>query len=254
MCLPQDGLNISHLVDRKIQSLLNKCRVAEDKETKPTVNAHQKAQCDQEASGVDTLKHCRSAADLLASPKYDKHYRSMFKGLMGRFHRGQAFGGTAYGRMNYGYESAEQSEGYSVGAVEEYTLQDLGGIDHISWQDDETGPAEPDFLWFGITERMQESTCLFYYQFKAKPLKKTPIARVQDCRPNGWWTAEDRETVKEREPADYAVWRAANAIMDIRLMKMKMEIQARLDAGETEETMPYVQRGCFGESFGSDEN
>ena len=58
--------------------------------------------------------------------------------------------------------------------------------------------------------------------------------------------------MKAREPADYAVWRAANAIMDVRLLRMKMEIQARLDAGETEESMPYVERGCFNESFGSD--
>jgi len=260
VCSPRDGLNVSHLVDRKIQALLEKCRKADEADAtsvnyiaQPTVNKYQRIQCKNEVEGIDTLKHCRSAAHLLASPKYNKHYRSMFQGLMGRFHRGQHFGGTAYGRMNYGYSPAEESEGYSVQAVEEYTLEDLGGLDvTISGAGDGVGPPEPDFIWFGITERMQESMCLFYFQFKAKPLKKTPDARVQDCRPNSWWNEEDRNTVKEREPADYAVWRAANAIMDVRLTKMKMEIHDRIIAGETEETMPYVQRGCYNETFGSD--
>ena len=48
-------------------------------------------------------------------------------------------------------------------AVEEYTLEDLGGLDHeISGAGDGEGPPEPDFIWFRITERMKESICLFY--------------------------------------------------------------------------------------------
>jgi len=144
--------------------------------------------------------------------------------------------------MGYGFERAEESKGYSVEKVEEYTLQDLGGLDATisSAKDGVSGPPEPDFLWFGITERMKESTTLFYYSFKAAPLPRTPIHRVQECRPNSWWTSEDREIVREREPADYAVWRAANAIMDVRMEKMKMEIQALLDKGETKESLYYV--------------
>lgn len=38
--------------------------------------------------------------------------------------------------------------------------------------------------------------------------------------------------MKEREPADYAVWRAANAIMDVRMEKLKMEV--------TKESLFYV--------------
>ena len=72
----------------------------------PKLNQLLQKQYSEELNGVDTLTHCQSATHLLASPKYDKNYRSMFKGLMGRFHRGQHFGGTAYGRMNYGYEQA----------------------------------------------------------------------------------------------------------------------------------------------------
>jgi hypothetical protein len=81
---------------------------------------------------------------------------------------------------------------------------------------------------------------LFYYQFRVKPLPRTPDNRVQECRPNSWWTNENREVVKEREPADYAVWRGANAIMDVRIEKMKMEIRSLLRAGETRESLNYV--------------
>mmetsp|Transcript_296 Transcript_296/g.631 ORF Transcript_296/g.631 Transcript_296/m.631 type:complete len:665 (+) Transcript_296:71-2065(+) len=247
VCTPRDGLNVSALVDRKISNLMEKCRKADEMERrgeKVTLNNALRYQCRREKNGVDTREYCRSAGHLLASKEYDKHYRSMFKGLMGRFHRGQEFtNSTAYGRMGYGFERAENSHGYSVENVEEYTLQDLGGLDTktISGAGDGVGhPPEPDFIWFGITERMKESTTLFYYYFKAKPLAKTPDNRVQPCRPTSWWSKEDREEVRRREPADYAVWRAANAIMDVRMEKMRVEIQAALDAGETKESLYYV--------------
>ena len=243
-CSPSEGMNISALVDRKVSDLLEKCHQSEIGKLPANRKMYpqQVTQCENEKNGIDTLKHCRSAKDLLASDQYEKHYRSMFKALMGRFHRGQEFNqNTAYGRMGYGFESAEKSIGYSVEAVEEYTLQDLGGLDlTISGAGDGVGPPEPDFIWFGITERMKESVVLFYYYFKSKPLPKTPIHRIQDCRPTAWWTAEDREEVKRREPADYAVWRAANAILDVRMIKMKNEIQLLLDGGETKESLFYV--------------
>jgi hypothetical protein len=56
----------------------------------------QRKTCRDEESGIDTLAHCRSADHLLASPQYDRHYRSMFKALMGRFHRGQEFTNGEY--------------------------------------------------------------------------------------------------------------------------------------------------------------
>ena len=65
---------------------------------------------------------------------------------------------TAYKGMGYGFDRAEDSPGYSVEKVEEYTLEDLGGLDTtISGAGDGVGPPEPDFVWFGITERMKVS-------------------------------------------------------------------------------------------------
>ena len=243
-CSPQDGLNISAMVDRKIEDLMEKCKTKPDK-----INEQQRKQCAGVRKGIDPWPQCRSAADLLKDKQYDRHYRSMFKGLMGRFHRGQEFNNnTSYGRMGYGFESAENSHGYSVEAVEEYTLEDLGGLDLSISGAGKGGPPEPDFIWFGITERMKESTALFHYYFKAAPAK-TPIHRIQDCRPTSWWTEEDRKIVKDREPADYAVWRAANAILDVRMEKMKMEIQSLLSSGETKESLYWVDWKTL-ETFG----
>ena len=242
ICTPQQGLNVSALIDGKVERMLEKCdEEAKEKNNKNNIIVSRQQQCDQERQGVDTLQHCRSPSNLLNHPQYDKHYRSMFKGVMGRFHRGQHFGGTAYGRMGYGYERAELSDGYSVEAVEEYTLQDLGGLDlTISGAGDGVGTPEPDFLWFGITERMKESVVLYYYTFRLKPFPRVPKARIQDCRPTSWWTEQDKAIVREREPADFALWRAANAIMDVRMEKLKMEVRAKLEAGETKESLFYV--------------
>jgi len=88
VCSPKDGLNISALVDRKIHDLLVRCKEEDAilanggtpvKKLYPT----QRQQCRMEEQGIDTLVHCRSGDHLLASPEYDKHYRSMFKGECG---------------------------------------------------------------------------------------------------------------------------------------------------------------------------
>lgn len=55
-----------------------------------------------------------------------------------------------------------------------------------------------------------------------------------------WWTEQDKAIVKEREPADFALWRAANAIMDVRMEKLKMEVKAKLDVGASKEDLFYV--------------
>ncbi|KAL7512048.1 hypothetical protein ACHAXN_009496 [Cyclotella atomus] len=238
ICTPEEGLNISALIDVKIEGILQKCQ-EEKQHPEKQIKARQ-SQCALQKSGVDTLEQCRSPSHLLNHVQYQKHYRSMFHGVMGRYHRQQPFGGTAYGRMGYGYTPVELTKGYSMQAVEEYTLKDLGGLDLTISGEGEGGRPEPDFLWFGITERMVESVVLFYYTFRVRPVKKVPKARVQDCRPTSWWTEQDKAIVKEREPADYALWRAANAIMDVRMEKLKMEVKAKLNAGETKESLLYV--------------
>ncbi|KAK1748420.1 hypothetical protein QTG54_000359 [Skeletonema marinoi] len=234
VCSPKDGLNVSALVDVKTQTLIDKCQSGQksmvSKKNSAKIMLMELIYSSTAALHLIYLRIINTTSTIV-----------MFKGLMGRYHRGQEFGGTAYVGMSFGYERAEESKGYSVENVEEYTLQDLGGLDLTISGAGEGGPPEPDFIWFGITERMKESTILFYYYFKAKPLKKIPQHRIQDCHPQNLWGGQQTQrNCKQKEPADYAVWRAANAILDVRMAKMKMEIQAQLDAGVSKEAMYYV--------------
>ena len=134
------------------------------------------------------------------------------------------------------------NSGYTPGEVEGYTLIDLGGLDpgnityesdtirHVDRQQVRDGEiAEPDFLWFGITERMHESVCLFSYTLGVTMPKQAPRARIMTCPTTSWWTEAHRDEVRRREPYDYAVWRTANAILDVRIMKMRSEVQQRLE-------------------------
>eukprot|EP00957_Ditylum_brightwellii_P080671 6135628-Ditylum_brightwellii.AAC.1 len=91
------------------------------------------------------------------------------------------------------------SNATAVEDVEQYTLERLGKSNdnsHQQQQEDETTSMTEeesfDFIWFGITERMSESMCLFYYTFRLQPSPSIPNARVMDCKPSSWWTDEDR--------------------------------------------------------------
>lgn len=126
--------------------------------------------------------------------------------------------------------------------VELYTLKDLGGLVDF----DET--YREDYIWFGITERMQESMCLFYYTLKLDPAPTgMPHERYKKCRPTAYWEERHFQWVHEHEKFDYAIWRAGNAILDVRIEAMKLEIQAFLDAGESLESIRYLGPGCFSE-------
>lgn len=189
--------------------------------------------------GPASMAYCLSPSHLLSSPVYDG-MRSIYKPLMCRYFAQQPF--------MTNYISIEKFMRRSIGKfdvkrVEEYALVDLGGLDPVSYagydmerfltsssRSDRTNvtSVEPDFLWFGITERMAESTCLLFYALNnIKPIA-VPRARVVNCSPTSWWTQKHRDEIKRREPGDYAVWRAANAILDVRIESMQRDIREKL--------------------------
>lgn len=57
--------------------------------------------------------------------------------------------------------------------------------------------------------------------------------------------------MKKLEPADYTVWRTANAILDVRVLKMqedirqKLENEADLSQEEKEQNRALVDAGCL---------
>lgn len=243
ICAPEQGLNISSLIDPMVNTAMAKCPGRANQKHKSTkLDRHEKMLCRRGRTAMD---YCRSPSHLLRSRIYQRGMRSMLKGLMARF--------TAEQSMEYvnGFTSVEEhlertGVGFSVHKVEEYTLIDLGGLDPnvrhtahhgygkdylISEESDgaDANYAEPDFVWFGVTERMKESTCLFYYTLNVKPLAEIPALRVMNCPPTSWWTEEHRDEVKRRERADYAVWRAANSILDARMLKMREDVRSKLE-------------------------
>jgi hypothetical protein len=77
-------------VHLRIERYMIKCQTESDllarhEKPKKKLFDEQRRQCAKEEKGIDTLVHCRSANNLLASNEYDKHYRSMFTALWG-FH------------------------------------------------------------------------------------------------------------------------------------------------------------------------
>lgn len=68
---------------------------------------------------------------------------------------------------------------------------------------------------------------------------------MKPCRPLAFWTEEQKKKFIDKEDFSYTVWRAANAILDVRMQDMRLQIKARLDAGEKLEDMPYVGPGCY---------
>jgi hypothetical protein len=253
-CTKEEGLDVQQLVENYHGKVLRKkCNTTEVKK----LDKFEKRIC---TKGPSSMSYCLSPSHLLSSPAYNG-MRSMYKSLMGRYVENQPI------MTNYiSIEKRMSRFGgkFEVAKVEEYTLIDLGGLDWISTDDYDVDnflasgnridatklvAYEPDFLWFGITERMAESTCLLFHTLNVKPVI-VPRARVVNCPPTSWWRSKDREEVKQREPADYAIWRVANAILDVRIVQMQREIRDRLNDEslsdkEKEKMQAFVAAGCL---------
>ena len=71
------------------------------------------------------------------------------------------------------------------------------------------------------------------------------LFRMKPCRPLAFWPEKNKQQHIDNEDFDYTVWRAANAILDVRILDMRLAIKARLDAGEELKEMNYVGPGCY---------
>jgi len=73
------------------------------------------------------------------------------------------------------------------------------------------------------------------------------LIRYKKCRPLTFWEDKHKKYHEDNEHFDYTVWRAANAILDVRMEDMRLEIKDRLDAGEKPKDIPYLGSGCYAE-------
>jgi len=181
-----------------------------------------------EAKGIDKIfEHCGSIEKLFEKGTV---HNMMQTSLMGDFPRPPELGDDV-SRIGENLTPTLQD-------VSTYTLRDLGGLIDFHPKHKE------DFVWFAITERFKESMCLFYYRFQVEPVEEKK-SLYKTCRPINVWTEEQKATHIKNEDYDYTVWKAANAIMDIRMEDMRLEIKARIQAGEKLEEIPYVGHGCY---------
>jgi hypothetical protein len=165
------------------------------------------------SSNRDPYKACRSVSALLESPDYNQSFHDMTLPLIPEL---------------ADTDIANRTETN----VELAALRYLGGIEKPNRTDT---ASVYDVMWFGITERMDESMCLLSYMLR-KPFATIPRERViEECKPSSYWSSEDRAIVRQREGLDYAVHRVANAILDVRLERMKREIQARQENIKSQE-------------------
>jgi len=102
-----------------------------------------------------------------------------------------------------------------------------------------------DYLWFGITERMRDSICLFYYNLDIEATVQLPSLRVKQCRPIDLWEPRQVQAVTALERYDDAIWRAANALLDVRITFMRYDVKRRLQQGELLSSMKNLPPGCY---------
>jgi len=173
----------------------------------------------------NAFRKCGSI-DVLLDEFDNKVHNMMFRQIMGAFPRPLDF------------DSNEINLTPTLDDVSLYTLRDLGGLI------DYNPVHKEDFIWFAVTERFSESMCLFYYHFRIEPTEEKK-SLVKQCRPLELWTEEQKQRYIDNEDFSYTVWRAANAIMDVRMENMRLQIKGRLENGEKLEDMPYVGSGCY---------
>lgn len=204
------------------------------KAKKDCATSPNKAFCKSIALGENPFHHCSSVDALLESPAYDRHFNEMYQSFL------VPTNATAP------ITPPENRPRKFYQELELHALRDLGGF-----VDADPMRYKLDYIWFGITERMHESMCLFYYTFQNSTSIQPHHApdmtneRFKPCRPKALWQDHHAQKVKEREPYDYTIWKVANAIMDVRILLMQRDVERRMANGETLESISYLAPRCY---------
>jgi len=213
------SVNLTDVMRRNIERKTKKC----EEESRITVGCQEF----QKVGGEKFFEHCGSIDKLFERGSvHNQHYKT----LSGIFPRPPELGNDV---DKIGINLTPTLEDVSL-----YTLRDLGGLV------DYNPVHKEDFVWFAITERFTESMCLFYYRFEVEPVLEKK-ALYKKCRPLAFWEDKHKKHLEDNEHFDYTVWRAANAILDVRMEDMRLEIKDRLDAGEKLKDIPYLGPGCY---------
>lgn len=263
-------VNMSAIVDFGVEEIRSKCEALPEKERNQKLNER----CKKLERGIDPMPYCRSANALLRDKSiYHKWCSNLLSSAVDEYIDTQD--GTIpemeeYALATFGRPLLQVADEAPLESSADDPVDDDEDVvdEDDDFDDDSTVISIPprDYIFFGITERMHDSMCLFYYTFRKEPPKKLKgelafTNRVMSCKTNSWWTDEDKAIVREREVGDYAIWRAANVIMDIWLLRVRKEIIDDIFQGSEEKAEqflskdgtsddfslpPYIASGCFG--------
>lgn len=100
-------------------------------------------------------------------------------------------------------------------------------------------------LLVGVTERMEETACLFHY-YTALPYTK-PVGNdlYKQCRPISVWTQTAKDAAVRSSRRGWALYDAANTVMEERMAAATMELRRLASSGVDVESLPYIVPGCF---------
>mmetsp|Transcript_2310 Transcript_2310/g.5201 ORF Transcript_2310/g.5201 Transcript_2310/m.5201 type:complete len:535 (-) Transcript_2310:170-1774(-) len=252
-------VNISEIVDFGLEQVKLECKKTSGNKMVRRGGLH--ATCEKLEKGIDPKPYCRSANALLHSETYNKWCSNIMEDVVdeyikdGPVHKMEEYALKTFGKPLL--PSLSSVTGFTSNNTNREELHDAG-------------IPPRDYIFFGITERMKDTMCLFFYTFRASPPKEvlqegdlSLKRRVMSCKTNSWWTPKDRAIVHEREKPDYAMWRSANVVMDIWLERVRREIidtffdgnmkaadmDMSLDKNKQRErkVLPdYIAPGCFG--------
>jgi len=214
-------VNLTDVMYKNIEHFSAKCKEDND------VTSSRCVALNEEGGGEKLYGHCGSLDKLF---KKGTVHNMMHGSLMGDFPRPP--------KIRDDEETIGINLTPTLKDVSLYVLRDLGGL--IDYNE----VHKEDFVFFLVTERFKESLCLFYYRFEVEPVPEKH-SLYKPCRPLTFWEEKQKEFHIKNEQFDYTVWSAANAILDVRMEDMRLEIKARLDAGEKLEEIPFLGDGCY---------
>ena len=100
------------------------------------------------------------------------------------------------------------------------------------------------FLLVGVTDRMHDTTCLLSY-YLAAPYTEEGNARYKACRPINVWTKTAIARLIQASRSGWAVYDAANTVLDERMAAATRHLQKLSREGVPIESLPHIGRGCF---------
>ena len=158
------------------------------------------------------MEDCQSVPIFMSSSRFKRYMHDIFgRAYIPEVHQKYNNNNLSRSKMPANVSTIEDLDmAQAIGEYEHSALERLGGF---------TAQGDMYMMWHGITERMAESMCLFHFMV-GYPYYETPHARNKQCRPTSYYSEKDKQQFRTSEIVNYAMSRAAHAILDVRMAKL----------------------------------